>query len=111
MLQRIARDNGADLDSLKATPHDVEVRVKKQNGANGSNEEVYDPNLEARQQAHVDTVMKATNVALENLAAGKEVSPDDADNLEAIILLRDRPAAFVQEDKYLPLEPPWEHLN
>src|SRR5689334_3430125 len=110
MLRQIADDDDAGLESLKATPEDVRAKLKK-NGSNGSNEEVYSPSLEAAQQARVETVMKSTNTALENLAAGKPISPDEADDLEAIILLRNRPVTLVQADAYQPLDPPWEHLN
>jgi endonuclease G len=50
---------------------------------------------------------------LRKLSADQETNVTDAElfGLEAIVMPRERPVAFVRNDRYEPLSEPWTHLN
>lgn len=55
---------------------------------------------------------ETTRTALEFVALNRDdLSDAQIDSLEAIVLPRQRPVAFVKNDRYTDLEDPWTHLN
>ncbi len=58
-----------------------------------------------------ETEHVSASVGLEKIATNRVPTDAELIGLEAIVMPRERPVAFVRDDLYSPLEAPWMHLN
>jgi endonuclease G, mitochondrial len=94
LLAHLAADGGGDLESLAYPRASSDL-----------------PGFEWVTGDEAETARAQT--ALAKLARGDDdaLGPNEIDAFEAIVLLRNRPVAYVERDTYADFEAPWQQLN